>query len=531
MEVVWILFAFACGLGAKLIALPPLVGFLAAGFLLNAIGIEPEPRLDQLADLGIILMLFTIGLKLDIKDLIKREVWVGALAHLGVWTLVIGSLALTLAAVSMPFFFGMDWGSAAIIAFALGFSSTVCIIKILEESGEMNSRHGKFSVGVLVMQDMVAVVFLVFATGEVPSLWALLLIGLYFARPLLGRLLQAVGHGEMLPLAGFLLALGGYQLFDLVGVKGDLGALIVGMLLSSHDKASELARSLLGFKDLFLIGFFLSIGLTALPDLSMLLTALVLCLLLPFKAVLFFALFTRLRMRARHSFLASLALGNYSEFGLIVAHLSVESGWLSKEWLVVLALAVSFSFVVTSLLYKRAHASYAVLKSSLRRYENPERLLEDAVERPSRPEILVIGVGRVGKGALKALHAMVGDRVWGMDSDRARIARQREEGLHVFSGDGDNAEIWENIDISRLKLVLLAIPAIEDCRNVVEQLRIAGYEGLIAAVARYDDEREALATAGIHRVFNFYQEAGIGFAEDSLRLIEGTEAAAADSRA
>ena len=359
MNILWILFAFACGLGVKMLALPPLIGFLLAGFLLNAVGVEPNATLDALADLGITLMLFTIGLKLNLRDLLKREVWVGTLAHMGVWTLVGGCLALVLAVAAVPFFGGLGWGAAALLAFALSFSSTVCIIKILEESGELSTRHGKLCIGVLVMQDIAAVVFLVFATGKTPEPWALGLFALVFARPLLDRLLHVVGHGEMLPLAGFLLALGGYELFSLVGVKGDLGALVLGMLVSQHDKAGELARSLLGFKDLFLIGFFLSIGLTALPDLGMLVTAPLICLLLPTKLALFFVLFTRLRLRARTSFLTSLALANYSEFGLIVAFISVEAGWLSEEWLVILALAVSLSFVVTSITHRRAASTRA----------------------------------------------------------------------------------------------------------------------------------------------------------------------------
>ena len=519
MDIVWILFAYVCGLGVKLLGLPPLIGFLAAGFALNAVGAQPDETLNALADLGITLMLFTIGLKLNLKDLLKREVWAGTLSHMAVWTLAGTATVLVLGALSLPLFTTLDTGSAALLGFALSFSSTVCIIKILEESGEVRSRHGKLCVGVLVMQDIVAVVFLVAATGKIPTPWALLLPLLYFARPLLGRLMHEAGHGEMLPLTGFLLALGGYAVFDLVGVKGDLGALVCGMLVSAHPKASELAKALMSFKDLFLIGFFLSIGLTALPDLDMVIAALVLCALLPLKQALFFFIFAGLRLRVRHSHLGALALANYSEFGLIVAVLAVDAGWLGSDWLVVLALAVSLSFVATSVLYRGAHSSYARFKERLRRFESATRLPEDVVERPRTAEIIVVGTGRVGLGAFRALHDMVGDRVWGMDANRERIREQREAGLHVFAGDGENADVWEQVDVSTIKLVLLTVPSIDDCRNVTEQLRRAGYQGPIAAVARYEDEREPLLAAGIDTVFNFFTEAGIGFAEDSLRLI------------
>jgi len=289
--------------------------------------------------------------------------------------------------------------------------------------------------------------------------------------------------------------------------------------VSAHPKASELSKSLLSFKDLFLIGFFLSIGLTALPDADMVIAALVLCALLPLKQVLFFFIFAKLRLRVRHSHLGALALANYSEFGLIVAVLAVKAGWLDEDWLVVLALAVSLSFVATSVLYRGAHSSYALLKGRLRRFESPTRLPEDVVERPRTAEIIVVGTGRVGRGAFQALHDLVGDRVWGMDANRERIRQQRAEGLHVFAGDGENADVWEQIDVATIKLVLLTMPSIDDCRNVTDQLRRAGFQGRIAAIARFEDEREALLAAGIDTVFNFFTEAGIGFAEDSLRLI------------
>jgi glutathione-regulated potassium-efflux system ancillary protein KefC len=521
MDIAWIAFAFACGLGVKLVGLPPLIGFLAAGFALNAAGVEPNDTLNGLADLGITLMLFTIGLKLNIKDLLKTEVWIGTLGHMGLWTSVIALVVFGATLLGLPYFSGVSASSAALLAFALSFSSTVCIIKILEESGEINSRHGKLAVGILVMQDVVAVGFLVVATGKTPSIWAIGLLALFLVRPALGGLLQRSGHGEMLPLIGFLFALGGYELFSAVGVKGDLGALILGTLLSAHPKANELAKSLLGFKDLFLIAFFLTIGLSALPDVGMVVTALVLCLLLPLKATLFFGLLTRVRVRARTGYLAALALGNYSEFGLIVAYLSVGAGWLSNDWLVILALAVSMSFVVTSVLYRNAHTVYAKRKEVLRRYESPDRLPEDQVFRPATAEILVVGTGRVGLGAFRALHDAVGDRVWGMDANRSVIETQRAAGMHVFAGDAENADIWDAIDINSIKLVLLAVPAIDDCHNIHEQLMLAGYGGKIAAIARYEDERIALREAGINTVFNFFSEAGSAFAHDSLALIEG----------
>ncbi|WP_261842987.1 cation:proton antiporter family protein [Aliamphritea ceti] len=520
MDFIWILFAFMCGLGMKLISLPPLIGYLLAGFVLHFAGVTPDDTLYTLADLGITLMLFTIGLKLEVRSLLKAEVWAGALSHMGIWILLFFGVALGLGAMALPFFSDLTWQSAALIAFLLSFSSTVCVVKLLEESGEMKTRHGKLAIGVLVMQDLVAVLFMAVATGKEPSIWAFGLIGLVFLRPLFDLLLSKSGHGELLPLAGFFLALGGYELFELVGIKGDLGALMLGALLSGSPKATELSKNLLNFKDLFLIGFFLSIGFTALPDWPMFFTAVLLALLLPLKFFLFFSLFTRLKLRGRTAYLSALTLTNVSEFGLIVAALAVDTGWITEQWLVIISLAVSISFVFTSTAYKRAHEIYGHNKDMIKRFEKPARLKEDVMEQPEKAEILVIGLGRVGLGAYHALHSMAGDRVWGIDADRSRVKKMRSEGMNICHGDGEDADFWEQLNLSKVKLVLLALPSIEDSRNIVLQVNKSGFEGKVAAIARYQDEHQQLIDVGIDKVFNFFTEAGFGFAEESMLMIQ-----------
>jgi len=520
MDFIWILFAYVCGLLVRLIGLPPLIGFLIAGFLLHFLGFEPGDNLESLADLGITLMLFTIGLKLQLSDLLKREVWAGTLSHMGLWILLMSAFGLFVAALALPFYAGIDLQTAALLAFAMSFSSTVCVVKMLEENGELKTRHGVLSIGVLVTQDIVAVIFLVFASGKIPSVWAVLLLGLFFLRPVLSQLLDRGGHGEMLPLTGIFLALGGYELFQLVGVKGDLGALVFGVLLSQHDKATELTKSLLGFKDLFLIGFFLSIGFVALPTWSMLFMALALSFLILLKFFLFFFIFTRLQLRSRTAYLAGLALSNFSEFGLIVMSLSIDLNWIGEEWIVILAIAVSVSFIVTSALYPKAHSIYLGIKHKLQRFEHTDRLAADQIDHPGDAEILVIGLGRVGKGAYKSLQNLVDYRVVGLDSDQSRGIDLRNRGMNVIIGDGEDADFWEIFDHSKIRLVLLALPSIEDSSNVTLQLRTAGYDGIIAAIARYEDQRDKLLQAGIDKVFNFYREAGAGFAEDSLQLIQ-----------
>jgi len=519
MEFIWILFAFLCGLGAKSFNLPPSIGYLIAGFVLHFLGYQGNENLQALADLGITLMLFTIGLKLNVKDLIKTEVWFGSLAHTSIWLAVTLVFIKLLAVTSIAFFTDLDFNTAILIAFALSFSSTVCVVKLLEDNGEMRTRHGKLAVGILVIQDIIAVAFLVIATGKTPSIWAFALLALFLVKPLINKVINHAGHGELIPLMGFFLALGSYELFELVSIKGDLGALLIGMFLASHTKASEINKSLMSFKDLFLIGFFLSIGFTALPDLQMLGLAAVLTLLLPVKFVLFFALFSLLKLRCRTAYLSALTLSNFSEFGLIVAALSVKAGWLSNQWLVILALAVSISFIITNVIYRFAHQLFTAKKGFFKQFELASVLAEDKFDQPCNASIMVIGMGRVGMGAYHALDTHLEKQVWGIDADREKTNWLNSQNINAYYGDAEDAYFWESIDLTRLELVLIALPSVLDSMSISEQLQAANYQGKIAAIARFDDERELLQESGIDKVFNFYNEAGVGFADESMAMI------------
>ena len=521
MDFIWILFAFGCGFLAKLATLPPSIGYLCAGFILHFLGFQADNMVMELANIGITLMLFTIGLKLNISDLAKKEVWAGSISHTLVW-IIVGCLLLKLFAfAAIPFFTDLTYQASVLIIFALSFSSTVCIVKLLEDHGEMKTRHGKLAVGILVMQDIIAVIFLVAATGKIPSVWAFSLLLFIPLKPIFSKLITKVGHGELIPLMGFFLAFGAYELFELVSIKGDLGALLAGMYLASHSKATEINKSLLSFKDIFLIGFFLSIGFTALPTWEMLGIATLLTLLLPVKFILFFYLFNKFRLRARTSFLSALALANFSEFGLIVAALSTKSGWLDKEWLVILSLAVSISFIITNILYNYSHDFYAQYKSLFNRFQNPQKLPEDSFIQPCDAPVVIIGMGRVGMGAYKALELQTPDQAWGLDTDQAKLALLHEKNIRAYQGDAEDADFWENIDLSKIKLVLLALPSVQDIMNITSQLQHAKYQGKIAAIARYEDERVALEKFGVDKVFNFYSEAGVGFAEESINLVKG----------
>jgi len=522
-DVAWISLAFGLGLLARLVGLPPLVGFLATGFVLNYLGIVSGEMLQKLADLGITLLLFTVGLKLNLKILMRPQVWAVTALHTSIIAILFGSALFALALLGAPLMANLDLKLSLMLAFALSFSSTVFVVKVLEDKGDMKSLHGRIAISILVMQDLAAVVFIAVSSGKIPSLWALLLFLLIPLRPLFHGLLKKTGHGELLILYGLVLALGGAELFELSGVKDDLGALIMGVLISSHPKSKELAKAMLGFKDLFLVGFFLSIGMAGQLTTSAVIIGALLAPLVFIKSAIFFTLMTRFRLRARTSLLATLNLSNYSEFGLIVAAIGVANGWLESEWLVVIAVALSLSFIIAAPLNRFDGRIYSHLRHILTRFQSHNRLSDDLLLDTQGATVAVFGMGRVGAGAYDEMRRLHGDTVVGIDFDMERVKRHHQLDRNVLHGDPSDADFWDNIERDHsIELVMLALPNLSANLDALEQLREISFAGRIAATARFADEEERLQQAGATAVFNVYTEAGVGFA-DHVEKQQGTK--------
>lgn len=517
-EILAIATAFLFGLGARQVGLPPLVGYLIAGFLLYGLGMEVSKGLEAFSQMGITLLLFSIGLKLRPGSLLMPQIWGVASLHLVVIVLIAATGIYFAGLVGLPWFAGLDFPAIFLIAFALGFSSTVFAVKVLEENGDMSALYGRIAIGILIMQDIAAVAFLAMSAGKLPSPWALLLLALIPLRPLLHKLLEKSGHGELLILFGLCLALGGAGVFELAGVKGDLGALILGMLLASQTKSSELARQLLGFKDLFLVGFFLTIGLSGGLSLESIAIALLLIPLIPFKTWLFFRLLARFRLRTRTAFLSSLGLANYSEFGLIVVAVGATNGWINSDWLTILAIALSISFIVVAPLNTASHPLYLRYRARLLRFQSERRIAEEQTIEPGDAAVLVLvlGMGRVGTGAFDNLRNRLGDVVVGIDQEPETIKEHIAAGRRAILGSATDPDFWRrvNMDYDKLKLIMLTMPSQHENLTVATQMRELGYQGRIAAIAKYSDEVVALQQADVDYAVNLYAEAGAGFADD-----------------
>lgn len=505
---VWLMFAFSLGLIMRLIGLPPLVGYLAAGFALSFNGYETSHLLEEVSHAGVLLLLFGVGLKLRLKSLLRAEVLAGSLIHMAIFVAVFTLLLFQ--------FSTLDKSAVLLIALALSFSSTVVAAKVLESKRELRAFHGRVAIGILIVQDLVAVAMLSTLGGAAPAPWAIAVLGFFFIRPLLYKLLDLSGHGDLVLLYGLMVALVfGGESFELVGLSSELGALLLGAILADHERSKQLSNALWGLKEVLLVGFFLQIGLYGMPTWELFEQALLLNLALPFKALLFFGVLLLFRLRARSAFLAGMSLASFSEFGLIVASLGVKQGFLGEQWLVLLAVTVALSFALSAPLNRHAHEIYEYFESFLQRFETHRRHPDDEPVSLGNSHVVIMGMGRVGTGAYDEFKAQ-GHLTVGLDSDPGKAEVHRKAGRRVLYADAEDPGFWSHLDLHGVETVVLTMTEIEANLIATRQLRKRGFAGLISATVYYADDVEPLKEAGADLVYDYHDGIGVGLARLSL---------------
>lgn len=508
MDIIWIGLAFLFGFGVSRIQLPPLVGYLVAGLVLSIAGYEPGPMLHEISHLGVLFLLFTVGLHIRLKNILRFDILGVSLSHQVFSILLFTPVALA---------FGFEFQSAILIAIMLGFSSTVLTAKNLERQNELGAFYGRTAIGILVVQDLIAIGLIAYTGGGVPSFWALSLFALPLLRPVLLRLLEDIREDEIWMLLGLGLALGGAALFDLFNLSGELGALAAGMLLASDERADKVGKKMWGVKEAFLVGFFLEVGLTGFPNTTGYYMLASLVLLLPVKSTLFYVLFTRLRLRGRTSFLASVSLSSYSEFTLIAGAVAIQNGFLPPEILVVLGLTTATSYAINAPININEERLWNKWHDFLMKFEREGKHPEHESVSLGSAEFLIVGMGNAGRAAYDKLKAE-GKPVVGMDIDPARIERNLADGRRVVYGDIQDRDLWINLDLENIKSVMIAMGNERVKENATKTLRATGFEGLIYVLTMREEEAEIMQKAGASAVSIPIKEAGERLAELSAAI-------------
>lgn len=509
-EAVLLSLAFVLGMMARGTGLPPLIGYLVAGFVAfkfsAEIGVSSTVtnNIEHLAHIGILLLLFTVGLKIDLKKLVKMEVIGTSVLHVVISIIMFVPIA--------HFVMGFDLATAFAIAIILSFSSTVLSAKILDNKGELKAFHGKVVIGILIIQDIIALGTLSVMSGTAPSPWAALLVLFIALRPIFHWALSKIGHDELVIVYGVALAVVCGAVFSSLGLSSELGALAAGVLLAGHSRTNEISNKLWSVKELFLVGFFLSIGMNGLPRCEDWLFAITVAVLIPLQALSAFFLLVFFKLKARSAFLSALALANYSEFGLII------SSAVMPELTVPLALSVAISFLISAPLNRYAHPIFGKLERHLVKFERNVRHPDETPIALGNADVIIIGMGMVGSSVYENLESRFS--LIGFDSDDDCIKEKASEGKNVIYTDAEGPHFWSNIDLRNIQACILCLPSIEAKVHATRHLRDAGFKGIINAYLLHADEAKDIISAGADVTYLAAKEAGKGMAVHTIESLK-----------
>jgi voltage-gated potassium channel Kch len=185
---------------------------------------------------------------------------------------------------------------------------------------------------------------------------------------------------------------------------------------------------------------------------------------------------------------------------------------MDKEWLVIIALALSLTFIIASVFNNRSHQVYARFEDHLCRYERKSRLEYDRPIDVGDAQVLVFGMGRVGRGVYSSMLDSYDGKILGIDIDSEVIAKHKQAGWNVMVGDATDYDFWERLKPGTVKLILLDMPNIKELLSAVAMINRTSYQGAIAAAVKHNDCIQPLKDAGVDAVYNVYAEAGSGFA-------------------
>ena len=524
-----LLLAVSALIGAIAVRLrqPLLVAYILVGILVGPAvfgWVTAHDQIDLLAQIGITVLLFVVGLKLDLRHI--RHIGPVALAtglgQLG-FTILFGFfIALAL---------GKGWLEALYVAVALTFSSTIIIVKLLSDKRELDSLHGRIAVGFLIVQDLAVVIAMMIMSGmggvgeaaDAPAVALSLLARLAGAalllyvlmRHVLPRIVDSLARSQELLLI-FAIAWGTAlaALGEYAGFSKEAGAFIAGFSLASTTYREAISARLASIRDFLLLFFFIDLG--ARLDFSTLgeetPTALVLSLfVLIGNPLIVMAIMGFMGYRKRTGFLAGLTVAQISEFSIIFVAMGISLGHLDQRALGLTTLVGLITITLSSYMILYSHALYAWLAPWLKLFERHHPFREIAVEhaRPhvERPDIVVFGLGRYGSRLGKQL-SQQGMHVLGVDFDPEVVRTHQRVGIDVHFGDGEAPDFIETLPLDDVPWVVSTLPDTRSNRILVHALNARHYRGQIAIVARDEVDAAALRALGnIEVILPFNQAA------------------------
>ena len=534
-----LLILLALALGSALLftrlRLSPVIGYLVSGVVFGPYGLHLIKRIDEveiIAEFGVILLLFTIGLEFSVARLLhlKRLLLGGGLAQL---------LSSCAAFIGLGALFGLEIESAVPLAMTLALSSTAIVLKLLGERGEIDTAHGRMSLAILLAQDLAVVVFLValpLLAGQdlAFSVWkigkaVLLLCGLlvfsrYLLQPVLLNILRARSQ-ELFRLTILALVLVTAWLTGEAGLSLELGAFLAGLALAGSPYAHQALADILPFRDTFLAIFFVSIGMLVNLDVVTAQWQLVLGVTLIVAIVKFWSsvlatLFCRLPLRI--ALLTGFLLFQAGEFSFIFLKGATDLALVPETTYQVVLAVIALSMIATPLIAGRAEHWAACLAGWLGKATadtHPE-LQERTANLTGH--VLIAGYGLSGRNVGRFLRRF-GIPYLYIELNAENVVKARREGEFVVYGDVTSGDILHGLGIERARALVLAINDPAALARAISTARQGNPELYILARTRYVAELEHLCTLGADEVIPDEFEASLQLGANLMRRFKISE--------
>ena len=520
---------------------PVLIAYIVVGIALGPAGFALATAQDQialLAQIGVAVLLFIVGLKLDLTHV----------RHIGPVALATGAGQLTftiLVGFGIVMALGKDVMTALYVAVALAFSSTIIIVKLLSDKRELDSLHGRIAIGFLIVQDLAVVLAMMVmsalgdSTGADAELGALdvavslvlRVAGAVVAVFLLMRYLlpwlvaQMARSQELLLIFALSWAVALAALGAWAGFSMEAGAFIAGFTLASTRFRESINARLTGIRDFLLLFFFIHLGLEL--DLSTLGEELVPALLLSLfvligNPLIVMAIMGYMGYRKRTGFMAGLTVAQISEFSIVFVAMGISLGHIDQATLSLTTLVGLITITLSTYMILYSAPLYARVSRFLgifeRRIPFRERSEDHGPGASVEAEVLVCGLGRYGRRVLERLRSE-GVNVLGVDFDPENIDRLSRRHLPVRFGDVENPEFLETLPLSNVRWVLSTLPLVEGQHALIDGLRAAGYQGQVAVAVREQLSVGDLKALGVDHVFQPFLDAADHAGEQLLELL------------
>jgi CPA2 family monovalent cation:H+ antiporter-2 len=542
--------ALVLGFAAERQRMPALVGYLVAGILIGPAtpGFVADVHLaSQLSEIGVMLLMFGVGLHFSLKDLlaVKRIALPGAVVQMGLAT-VLG--------MAVAHIWGWSWGSGLIFGLSLSCASTVVLLKALEARGVLESMNGRIAVGWLIVEDLATVLVLVLlpplagilggptaAGDDGGAIWltigkTLLQVGAFIAlmlvvgRRVLPWLLWQVsrtGSRELFTLAVITAAIGiAYGAAQLFNVSFALGAFFAGMVMRESEFSHRAAEESLPLRDAFSVLFFVSVGMLFQPDVVVDMPLHVLAtiaIIIVGKSLAAALLVIALRYPLNTALTVAASLAQIGEFSFILAGLGLTLGLLPAQGMSLVLAAALISIALNPLLFaaveplRRWVLARSALARKLEQRGDPYAALPESTERQFlEGQVVLVGHGRVGRRIADGLRQR-GIPFVVVEHNRETVDALRKQGFAAVSGDATDALVLVQAHIAKAAMLVVATPDAIDARQIAATARELNPAIEVVLRTHSEEESALLRKEAIGTVFFGEEELAHGMAAHVLQ--------------